>query len=160
MHSSLLTELKAHIQKILRFVEAPSEKNTYKYHDLISDQKTEFKELKGFPCEYFLFLGNKHLCRKFVKDGQTFTDKSTLDYSLTSYIQNLNQNWDGFTGDHCYPIPARPYLPLDTYNAGLTHIHRKAEGTLWLKDMGMMRISYLKYLLSEIELTLQGTTHG
>lgn len=154
MNETLLTVLKKHIQQILKFVESPSDTNIYKYHNLVTDEKTEFKDLKGFPCEFFLFLSNKNLCRKYKKDDQVYTDKSCLDYDLDNFLRNCALSWDGFTGDYAHPIPNRPYVDLSVYNAGLVHQHRKAEGSLWLKDMGTMRISYLKHILFCIDTTL------
>ena len=148
----MLNILKKQIISILNFVEKPSDKNTYKYHDLMSDEKIEFKDLKGFPCEFFLFLSNKGLCRKYRKNGQVFTDKSSLDPFVDNFLKSCLQDWDGFTGDYLHPVPSKPYLDLTIYNAGLVHLHRKAEGSLWLKEMGMMRISYLKHILETIEI--------
>lgn len=151
MNQEVLKHFKKHLESILKFVENPSEKNTYKYHNLVTDEKIEFKDLKGFPCTFFLFLSNKHLCRKYEKDGKSFTDKSCLDYELDNYIKDITIGWEGFTGDYLHPVPNRPYVDLSIYNSGLVHQHRKSEGTLWMKEMGIMQISYLKYLLSNIE---------
>ena len=152
MHEEILIILKKHILQILKFVN--NEDKEFIYHDLVTDQKISFKDLKGFPCEFFLFLSNKSLCRKYIQGTQIRTDKSQLNPELWVFIHNVTNKWEYFSGDHLYPVPHTKSFNKETYNSGMINIQRKAEGTLWLKEMKELRIEYLQFILFNIDLAL------
>lgn len=152
MNEHVLIALKKHIQNILDF--ATGKTKEYVYHNLLNDEKITFKDLKGFPCEMFLLLSNKALCRKYVQGTKIVTDKSQLNHELLVFIFNSNTEWEHFTGDHCHPVPSKLNIDYSLYNSGLVHQQAKAAGSLWLKDYGSARINYLQYLLLTIEASL------
>lgn len=152
MHESILIELKKHLLSILKFVNG--EVSSYTYRNLLTDEVTEYKDLNGYPCEFFLLLSNKKLCRKYIQGTKVKTDKSQLNLDLYIFINNVNYKWEYYTQDSLHPVPNSPDFNRDTFNASLCHTQSKAKGALWLKGYGKMRVAYIEHLLMYVDIAL------